>query len=106
MHISQIRIPGFGRLRGAASFETGRCNVLCQQNEFGKSTLMDAILYALYGFPSQRARNSVLKPKDKYKPWDNGEGDGSFSVEMDLTAPDGRPMQLIADFRKSQSFEL
>lgn len=111
MFIKRIRLHGFGRLTGACDFQPGRCNVLCQDNEFGKSTLMDAVLYAFYNFPTTGYKRTDLKPKERYRPWfaeENGGGEsrGSFRVELELVDPDGRELLLQADFARQQPFEL
>ena len=54
MFIERIAIGGFGRLRGEWTFERGKVNLLCGDNEQGKTTLADAILYSFYGFPVAR----------------------------------------------------
>ncbi|MGI8904888.1 MAG: AAA family ATPase [Candidatus Sumerlaeaceae bacterium] len=105
MFIKRIRLQGFGRLTGTCNFEQDKCNVLCQDNEFGKTTLMDAVLYALYDFPTTGFKRTELKPKDRYRPWANGNGSG-FIVELDLVTGDARELCLRADFSRPQPFEL
>lgn len=105
MFIKSIRLQAFGRLTGTCDFQPGQCNVLCQDNEFGKTTLMDAVLYALYDFPSTGFKRTDLKPKDRYRPW-NGSNGSSFAVELDLVTSDDRELRLRADFARQQPFEL
>lgn len=107
MYLSRVWCSSFGRLSGECHFSRERCNVLCDANESGKSTLVDAILFSLYNFPTARARGSELKAKDKYKPWFGGNGSGpSFLVEVDLMDVDGRNLRLRSNFARQQPFEL
>jgi len=110
MFIKRIRLHGFGRLTGTCEFQQNKCNVLCQDNEFGKSTLMDAVLYAFYNFPSTGYKRTDLKPRERYRPWfadgTGGTGGGSFSVELEVVDPDGRDLLLTADFSRQQPFTL
>jgi len=69
MQLIKVEIADFGNLDGVFEFKPQACNVLCAANEFGKSTLVDAILFSLYPPPKTGARN-VLKPLERYRPWD------------------------------------
>jgi DNA repair exonuclease SbcCD ATPase subunit len=103
--IKRIRFRGFGKLNGSCEFVPGKCNVLCQENEYGKSTLVDAILFSFYNFPATGMRRGELKPKQKYRPWDTG-GHDAFETEMDLVLDDGSNLRLTSRFQRQQPFEL
>ncbi len=73
MKISRIKIMGFGKFRDTEfSFQKG-LNVVYGQNESGKTTLANFILYTLSGFTSEEVR--------KYTPWIRGEFDGELILE-------------------------
>jgi len=93
MKIERVRITGFGTLRGEVKFADNRCNLILAPNEAGKSTLVAAILTALYGFAEEpRSRNRPATRSDAYRPWE----DGPYGVEVDFTAA-GRSYSLQRD---------
>ncbi|MCX7717673.1 MAG: AAA family ATPase [Candidatus Sumerlaeaceae bacterium] len=96
MLIRRVTLRSFGRLSGTFRFEPGCCNVVCERNEAGKSTLVDAILYSFYPPQrSRRGRRNDLHPLDKYAPW---AGTGSYGVELELEEPGGRRLLLVNEF--------
>lgn len=107
MFIRRIRLNAFGRLAGSCTFVPGKPNIICQENESGKSTLVDAILYSLYGFPPSRSKPGELKPREKYRPWfsPNG-GEPSFQAELELSEVEEREYTLRCDFSRQQPFQL
>ncbi|MGC8740891.1 MAG: hypothetical protein ACP5QZ_04640 [Candidatus Sumerlaeaceae bacterium] len=88
MRLNRIELSNFGKLSGAFNFEPQRCNVLCAANEFGKSTLVDAILFSLYPPPKLGPRDA-LKPMERYQPWSDGRERPLLRLELTL-APDRR----------------
>lgn len=105
MWIKSIQLRSFGKLSGRCEFAPGKTNVICQENEFGKSTLADAILYALYGFPPSGGRRGQLKAKDKYKPW-HPTGRDQFQAELEICDVDGRSYRVNCNFARQQPFEV
>jgi len=106
MFIKSVQLYDFGRLTGRIAFDRDRCNIICQNNEFGKTTILDAILYALYNFPTAGFAKSALKPKERYRPWSADGRAGDFAVELELADVGGRNYLLRADFTKQQPFTL
>lgn len=106
MFIKRVSLYDFGRLSGTINFEPNRCNIICQQNEFGKTTILDAVLYTLYNFPTAGFSRDTLKPKDRYRPWNGSGKNGGFVVELELRDVAGRNYQLRADFNRQQPFTL
>lgn len=107
MYIKRVTLRDFGRLSGTIHFSRERCNIICQNNEFGKTTILDAVLYALYNFPTTGFTRDALKPKDRYRPWGGAaRGSGRFIVELDLYDIAGRNYQLHADFTQQQPYTL
>jgi len=75
MRILQLSIKGFGQLRGEYSLDpgAGKLGLLLERNEAGKTTLMEAILAALYGLNKDRRRaKGKLSEWEVYRPWDGG----------------------------------
>jgi uncharacterized protein YhaN len=73
MKIERVHVTGFGALRGEVNFAADGCNLILAPNESGKSTLVAAILTALYGLPEERrSRNRPITRRDAYLPWDGG----------------------------------
>ncbi|TDI12656.1 MAG: hypothetical protein E2P04_05175 [Acidobacteria bacterium] len=93
MKIDRIHMTGFGALRGEVNFAGDRCNLILAPNESGKSTLVAAILTALYGLPEERhSRNRPITRRDAYRPWDGGP----YGVEAHFTVA-GRGYSLQRD---------
>ena len=106
MYIKRVSLQDFGRLTGTMEFSRDKCNVICQHNEFGKTTILDAVLYALYNFPTTGFSRDTLKPKDRYRPWNGSGRNSGFVVELELHDVAGRNYQLRADFNRQQPFTL
>lgn len=106
MYIKSVKLLNFGRLTGTVEFSRDRCNIICQQNEFGKTTILDAILYCLYNFPTTGFSRDTLKPKDRYRPWSGSGPAGQFAVELELCDIGERNYRLHADFTRPQPFTL
>lgn len=108
MFIKRVTLADFGRLSGTIHFDPNRCNVICQDNEYGKTTIMDAVLYTLYNFPTSGFSRDTMKPKDRYRPWNNGgsRGQNMFVVELEIHDINNRNYILRADFNRQQPFTL
>lgn len=75
MRIFQLSIKGFGQLRGEYSLDpgAGKLGLLLERNEAGKTTLMEAILAALYGLNKDKRRaKGKLSEWEVYRPWNGG----------------------------------
>lgn len=106
MYIKRVTLQEFGRLAGTIQFDPNRCNIICQDNEYGKTTIMDAVLYTLYNFPTTGFSRDTLKPKDRYRPWNGQSRSPGFVVELELHDVAGRNYVLRADFNRPQPFTL
>ena len=96
MRIESIHIHGFGCLVDRRyEFPEGRCALVVENNESGKSTLAAAILAGLCGLPSRRRTGEAVKLKDVYKPW----GSDNYSIEMIIEVA-GRRLGIERDFAK------
>lgn len=107
MYIKRVTLADFGRLRGTIEFAPDRCNIICQDNEYGKTTIMDAVLYTLYNFPTTGFARDVMRPKERYRPWNApARAQNVYVVELEICDIAGRNYILRADFNRQQPFTL
>lgn len=108
MFISQVKISGFGKLRGTYQFVPGRCNVICQENEYGKSTLVDAILYALYRPGASHTVHPGARNRERYRPW-TALAPGlapEYGMQLLLRDVNGRDYELTCDFALHEPYRI
>jgi len=96
MKIERLRCIGFGKLRNCEIvFDPEKANLLIEENEFGKSTIVAAIVAALYGFPRERTTSEALSEKETYRPDDGG----LYQVSLDVRALGRRGWTRLRIFR-------
>ncbi len=96
MKIERLHLIGFGKLRNCeVVFDPEKANLLIEENEFGKSTIVAAIVAALYGFPRERTTSEALSEKETYRP----DGGGPYQVSIDVRAPGRRRWTRLRIFR-------
>ncbi len=101
MYFERLSCDSFGRFEGDISLAPDRINLIQAPNESGKSTIVRAILGALYGLVSDRCRASNeenLTERDLFKPWDAQD----YRVTLDLgglPSLDG-PIRIERDFEE------
>lgn len=67
MRIERVRITGFGALAGVdLAWPEARVVLVVEPNETGKTTLCEAVVAALYGFP--RGKGAGVRPRDLRRP--------------------------------------
>lgn len=93
MKLLRLRVGGFGALKGQWEFATDRVNVVLDDNERGKSSLLAAVAAALYGLDDDRRSHRVLTPLERWRPWNGGE----YRVALDLECASG-PYTIARDF--------
>lgn len=97
MRIESINIRGFGCLRNRnLEFPSDKAVLVVERNETGKSTLAEAILAGLCGFPRERRAEGKITLLDTYKPW-NGD---SYALELRIEAQ-GRRYVVERDFARN-----
>ena len=64
MKILSLKADGFGALKGEFRFDPDRLNLVVDENERGKSTLLAAVTAALYGLDAFRLREIVPSYED------------------------------------------
>ncbi len=94
MQINKLEIISFGKFKNKTiNLESG-INVICGDNESGKSTIISFIYAMFYGFGESRGKSLSLR--EKYTPWDGGVCEGKLT----LTTDDG---ESITIYRKAGS---
>ncbi len=93
MKLLALRADGFGALRGEFRFDPDRLNLVVDENEHGKSTLLAAVTAALYGLDVDRRTHRVLTPVERWRPWDGG----SYRLELEVEH-DGERLTIRRDF--------
>lgn len=88
MILRRLRVEGFGVLHGEWRFDPARINLICAENERGKTTLAAAITAALFGLESDKRahRDGRATPYDHYKPWSGWP----YAVELEFDVRDKR----------------
>jgi uncharacterized protein YhaN len=97
MWIESIELEGFGNLTGEKiEFREDRLNLVLEGNEYGKSTIAEAIWAVLYDYPpGQRTSESKLKERDARKPL----AAGTFKACLDIVHKD-RKLRVVRDFNE------
>jgi DNA repair exonuclease SbcCD ATPase subunit len=94
MKIDRIMVDGFGKLcNQQIRFAQDRVNLLVEDNEFGKSTIAEAICAALYGFSRERTTQDKLSGIDAKRPLSGGV----YKVTLELSIQ-GHPFRVTRDF--------
>lgn len=95
MKLLRLKVAGFGPLRGEWNFSTVKTNVVVDDNERGKTSLLAAIAAALYGLEDDKRSHRVMTPLERWRPWTSGP----YGVEMDLDVL-GRRYRIVRDFER------
>ena len=95
MKLLRLRVAGFGPLRGEWSFAPDKVNLVVDENERGKSTLLAAVTAALYGLDEDRRSHRVLTPVERWRPW----GGGTYRLELELEH-NGERLTVRRDFER------
>jgi DNA repair exonuclease SbcCD ATPase subunit len=94
MWIEQLEIRGFRRLRGTYLLNKG-LTLVVGDNESGKSSLHEALIRALFGFPrGDRTRRSGFSVKDSCTPWLESD----YGINAVLSEVKGRSLRVEWDF--------
>ena len=107
MFISKIHVRGFGPLTDRTlTFSENRVTVICEPNEAGKSSLVDAIVHTFFSFYGDKRKRGVLRSVEKYKPWSSTNGKDAYGVELTVVMDTGQRLRLTSDFTRSQPLEI
>lgn len=97
MWIERIDFAGFGKLSGEKiEFKPNKLNLIVEPNDYGKSTIADAVWAVIYDFP----RHETIKPgcmsaRDARRPAQAKRP--PYIASIDVTAK-GRSLKVIRDF--------
>ena len=104
MKIISCHIENFGKLSDYdVHFEKG-CNVICQRNGWGKSTLVAFLRVMLYGFVNESKRSELENERKRYKPWQGGAYGGNLTFEAG--GKTYRCYRVFGDKEKDDQFRL
>ena len=95
MKIDEIKINGFGKLKNKEINLSDGINIICGENEAGKSTILKFIETMFYG-ASKNKNGKDISDFDKYKPWDDSEFSGKIKYSLD----NGQNYEIFREFKK------
>lgn len=104
MKIINCHIDNFGKLSDYDCYFDGGCNIICQRNGWGKSTLMAFLRVMLYGFVNESKRSELENERKRYKPWQKGVYGGSLTFEA--YGKTYRCYRVFGDKEKEDQFRL
>lgn len=95
MKINNLKINGFGKIENKEiNFKDG-INLVCGENEAGKSTLLKFIIGIFYGL-SKNKNGQTIPDNEKYEPWNGDEFSGKIEYELD----NNEKYEVYRDFKK------
>ena len=81
MRLIDCYIENFGKLsQKPVTFLPG-CNIICEENGWGKSTLAAFIRVMFYGFENEKSRDELKNERKRYRPWQGGVYGGRLTFE-------------------------
>lgn len=95
MRIDKLKINGFGKLKNKTIELSRNINIICGENESGKSSSLKFISAILYG-ASKNKNGKDISDFDKFKPWDTDEYSGKIVYTLDNNAE----YEVYRDFKK------
>src|SRR5579875_1568111 len=94
MWIERVEIEGFGNLsRTKVEFAEGKLNLIVEPNEYGKSTIAEAIWAVLFDFPGTRTTAEKLSDREARQP----AAGAAYKACVDV-AGDGLALRVVRDF--------
>ena len=82
MRILEVQIYRFGALANQKFTFSDGFHIICQNNGFGKSTLLGFIKAMFYGFFEGHKKSLEENDRKKFLPWDGGKCGGSLTFEV------------------------
>ena len=98
MKIIKCHIENFGKISDASFDFTAGCNIICENNGWGKSTLATFIKVMFYGFDGESKKKLVEKEREIFRPWQGGVYGGQLTFEVD-----GHIYTMIRSFGKKEA---
>lgn len=81
MRLISCHIENFGKISNETVLFDMGCNVFCQENGWGKSTLAAFLKVMLYGFSGAGKRDELENERKRYRPWQGGVFGGNLTFE-------------------------
>ncbi len=100
MIIQKLEIISFGKFKNKTINFSDGLNIICGDNESGKSTIISFIYAMLYGFGDNRGKN--LSIREKFTPWDGGVCEGKITVKTD----DGESISLYRKAGSAKKYDI
>lgn len=104
MRLIQCHIENFGKLRDVSFSFDKNCQVICEENGWGKTTLATFLRVMFFGFNNEGKRDEADNERKHYMPWQKGNYGGSVTFEVS-----GRRYIITRQFAKREKddvFEL
>ena len=95
MQIKNIKINNYGKIKDKELSFENNINVICGENESGKSTLLHFIINSLYGI-SKNKKGKEYSDFERYKPWSGEDFSGKITYELD----NNKKYEIFRDFKK------
>lgn len=81
MRLISARIENFGKLHQVSFDFVTVCQVFCEKNGWGKSTLASFLCTMFFGFGGEKKRDDKKNERKRYQPWQKGVYGGSVVFE-------------------------
>ncbi len=98
MRILRVGAHQFGSLDAEIEFHPAHLTIVLGQNEAGKSTIVSALIAALFGINTRSPKRDPRPFAKYFRPWAEGE---EFRVELDLEW-NGEKLRVIRDFERGK----
>lgn len=94
MQIERLEIEGFGNLANVTyEFAPDKLNLILEKNEFGKSTIAQAISAVLYDFRKDRSSEDKLNERERFRPRDGSVYRAALNLSFN-----GQKLRVVRDF--------
>ena len=98
MKINNLKINSFGGLENK-NIEFNKFNLICGENESGKSTLLNYIMSIFYGI-SKNKNGKNISDFDRFYPWNSSDFSGQINYDLD----DGSNYRVYRNFENKDIY--
>lgn len=98
MKINNLKINSFGGLENK-NIELNKFNLICGENESGKSTLLNYIMSIFYGI-SKNKNGKNISDFDRFYPWNSSDFSGQINYDLD----DGSNYRVYRNFENKDIY--
>lgn len=82
MRLIRARIENFGKLSDVTFDFAENCQIFCEENGWGKSTLAAFLCVMFYGFDGEKKRDELANERKRYAPWQKGVYGGRITFAV------------------------